>query len=246
MKNDSLATRIKRQYEDRFRHYLPRRSYTIIRIDGKAFHTYTANLVKPFDTTFTMNMMETAKYLCKNIQGAEFAYVFSDEISILLTDFKEITTEAWFDNNLQKMCSVSASMATAYFNYLRLTLDSKNSSLALFDSRVFQIPDRTEVENYFIQRQQDCTRNSISATAQTLYSHKQLHGKNSSELQEMISKAGINWNDYAVVEKRGSLIVKVPIVKRDDEKQKAEWSFREAPIFTRERQELIDMIPSYK
>ena len=167
-KKDNLGDRMKIFYENITRIFLPRRTYTIIRIDGKAFHTYTKGLDRPFDDKFVNDMDETACYLCKNIQGAKFAFVQSDEISILLTDFDSLTTSAWFDGNIQKMVSVSASLATAKFNELR------PNKIALFDSRVFTISSRVEVENYFIWRQQDTTRNSISSVAQWLYSPSEL------------------------------------------------------------------------
>ena len=115
-KKDSLGDRMKRFYENITKYFLPRRTYTIIRIDGKAFHSLTQNFDKPFDYTFINQMDETAKYLCKNIQGAKFAFVQSDEISILMTDFDKINTSAWFDGNVQKIASISASMATSKFN----------------------------------------------------------------------------------------------------------------------------------
>ena len=149
MSETELATRMKENYEDRYRFYLPRRSYAIIRIDGKSFHTFTRHCEKPYDAKLRCAMTETAIHLCQNIQGANFAYLQSDEISIILTDFTVKTTDAWFDYNIQKMCSVSASMATAYFNSM---YKHPNGSLAYFDSRVFQIPDRVEVENYIIWR----------------------------------------------------------------------------------------------
>lgn len=227
---DALGDRMK-TYEVTTRTFLPKRSYTIIRIDGKAFHTYTRGLKRPFDLGFIEDMNATAAYLCKNIMGAKFAYVQSDEISILLTDFEDIGTQAWFENNVQKMVSVAASMATAKFNELRvlrvikenmgdfshdpmeaeyefLTLVEKNM-LAEFDARVFQIPQKVEVENYFIWRQQDATRNSISSVAQSLYSHKELHGVSSDAKQELIFQKGINWNDYPSRMKRGGFIAKV-------------------------------------
>jgi tRNA(His) 5'-end guanylyltransferase len=117
---DDLGNRMKENYENRTRISLPRRSYTVIRIDGKAFHTYTKGLNRPFDRRLIEDMNATAAYLCKNIMGAKLAYVQSDEISIVITDFEDISTQAWFDNNLQKMCSVAASMATSEFNRLRL------------------------------------------------------------------------------------------------------------------------------
>lgn len=115
----TLLNRMKSYYENITRYFLPRRTYTIIRIDGKAFHTYTSKLQRPFDIEFVDDMNLTALYLCENIQGAEFAYVQSDEISILLTDFKTLSTSAWFNGNIQKVASISASLATARFNQLR-------------------------------------------------------------------------------------------------------------------------------
>lgn len=232
--NDELGARMKDDFENRSRIFLPRRSYTMIRVDGKAFHTYTKGLKRPFDDELINDMDTTAQYLCENIAGAKFAFVQSDEISILLTDFENENTQAWFDNNLQKMCSISASMATAKFNQLRfegILLDenskiaqpfdihnnlpydiiqraSRRFNPAQFDSRVWQIPSRTEVANYFIWRQQDTTRNSIQSVAQSLYKHQELDGKNTSELQEMIFQKGINWNDYAPKYKRGRMISK--------------------------------------
>lgn len=244
MKKDELGTRMKEFYEERFKAKLLRRGYTIIRVDGKAFHTYTKELKRPFDEDLMNDMDETAVELCKNIQGAKFAFVQSDEISILLTDFDELTTQAWFDNEVQKIVSISASLATAYFNEARRPREA-HRKLAMFDSRVFQLPTKSEVANYFIWRQQDTVRNSISSVAQSLYSPKQLHGKNGSELQEMIFQKGINWNDYVAKYKRGRVITKVgiadPIVT---DVVRYKWSMIEPPIFTQEREFLNQLIPS--
>jgi len=220
MKNnmkDPIGDRMKSHYEDRNRYKLTRRTNTIIRIDGKNFSTYTKGLERPFDKGLMDDMDRTAEYLCQNIQGAKFASVHSDEISILLTDYDDIDTHAWFDGNLQKMASIAASLATAEFNRLRLirkmntTVATAGSileqfKLAMFDARVFQIPYQEEVINYFLWRQQDATRNSISSVAQSLYSAKELHGKKTSDMQEMIFEKGLNWNDYSPREKRGSVI----------------------------------------
>jgi tRNA(His) 5'-end guanylyltransferase len=219
---DSLGDRMKEQYENRTRILLPRRIYTIIRLDGKAFHSYTRGLQRPFDQGLMDDMDNTAKFLCENIQGCKLAYVQSDEISLVLADFDDITTEAWFDGNVQKITSISAAMAAAKFNQLRLgrtmipNLDEvrarhqefpngKNwahllldpnplieGKLAFFDSRVFTIPDPVEVENYLIWRQQDATRNSIQMAAQSMFSHKELQGVNCNQLQEKM------WSERAV------------------------------------------------
>jgi tRNA(His) 5'-end guanylyltransferase len=218
---DALGNRMKSFYEDRFRYKLPRRSFTVIRIDGKAFHTYTKGLKKPFDIGLMEDMDQTAVYLCKNIQGAKLAYVQSDEISLVLTDFDDLDTAAWFDGNIQKMASIAASLATAKFNQLRMTRscmernfnldpdDLEKFKLAMFDARVFQIPYIEEVVNYLCWRQQDATRNSIQSVAQSLYSHSELSGKKQNDLQEMIFQKGSNWNNYTPGEKRGRLIRKV-------------------------------------
>lgn len=240
---DGLGDRMKANYEDRYRYLLSRRAYTIIRIDGKAFHTYTRGLERPFDDLLMNDMNATAAYVCKNIQGAKVAYVQSDEISVLLTDFDDIKTEAWFDNNLQKMCSVSASLATSIFNFQRK--DCIPFKLAQFDSRIFQIPNKSEVENYFIWRQQDAVRNSISAIAQSMYSSKELNKKSTNEMQEMIFQKGMNWNAYTNDKKRGRMVMKFNKNPFPDKPEviRTIWEASEVPIFTQEREYLRNIIP---
>lgn len=273
---DSLGDRMKHNYEDRFRYSLPRRTYTMIRVDGKAFHTYTRGLERPFDIGLIEDMDATAAFLCKNIQGAKLAYVQSDEISVLVCDFDDISTDAWFDGNVQKMASVAASLATSEFNRLRMArflreydkipgkiemsdvLEILGSSIsqANFDARVFQIPSRIEVMNYFIWRQQDATRNSISSVAQSLYSHKELEGKSSDAKQEMIFQKGTNWNDFTPREKRGGVIEKVTYLNGEKYKSRLlpeigdkdvlrrKWESVECPVFTQDTYFLGVRIPS--
>ena len=223
-KKDSLGDRMKEFYENRYRTFLPRRTNVLIRIDGKAFHTYTRGLNKPYDDGLMEDMNETTKYLCENIHGAKMGYVQSDEISILITDYDDISTSAWFDNNIQKMCSIAASLATAKFNQLRMARttwygsdtagsldqdDIENFKLALFDARIFIIPHIDEVVNYFIWRQQDATRNSISMAAQSQFSHSTLNGVKCDKMQEMLfTEKGINWDKYPTRFKRGAAVIK--------------------------------------
>lgn len=257
---DNLGDRMKEYYENRTQYYLPRRTYIIIRIDGKAFHTYTLGMEKPFDDALISDMNQTAVFLCENIQGAKLAFVQSDEISILVTDFDTIKTCAWFDNNLQKMSSVSASFATAKFNQLRTIRASKNDlirdhglsfdewfpqDLAFFDSRVYAIPSRVEVENYFIWRQQDATVNSISSVAQSLYpKHKDLEFKSTNEMQEMMFQKGVNWNDFSPRKKRGGLIMKTLYERKGITRHK--WKCVDPPIFTEDRSVLDELIPYHE
>ncbi len=144
--NDSLGDRMKNQYEDRTRWMLPRRTWTIIRCDGKAFYSFTRGCMKPFDPALNYAMVEGTLRLVREAQGAKFAYLQSDEISVVLTDFDRIETQAWFDGNAQKMVSVAASLVTAGFNLVY------GEPSATFDARVFTIPDPVEVENYFYMR----------------------------------------------------------------------------------------------
>ena len=233
---DSLGDRMKSYYEDRYRINLPRRTNILLRIDGKAFHAYTKGLKRPYDIGLSDDMDATIKFLCENIQGAKLGYVQSDEISILVTDYDTLDTSPWFDNNLQKMCSIAASLATAKFNQLRIFrkatekkstikaidhIEIEEIKLAMFDSRVFIIPEAEEVINYFIWRQQDATRNSISMAAQSMFSHKQLQGKSGSQMQEMMfTEKGVNWNDYPTRFKRGAAIVKVNILYKREKGSK--------------------------
>ena len=245
---DSLGDRMKEQYENRTRYFLPRRTYTIIRIDGNAFHTLTKGMKFPFDKDLTDLMDKVCLTLCESIQGAKFGFVQSDEINILLTDLDDIKTEAWFNGNIQKMCSVSAAIATATFNEYSHTLFDNNNltrRLAYFDSRVFTIPDPEEVVNMFIWRQQDATRNSISSAAQSVYSHKELERKNSNELQEMLHRKGINWNDYAARFKRGGAVKRV-LDESATDTERAHFKVLECPIFTQERDFIKSVIPTYQ
>jgi tRNA(His) 5'-end guanylyltransferase len=213
---------------------------------------------KPYDEDFINIMNKTCMFLCEEIQGVQMGYVQSDEISLLITDFDKISTDLWFDGNIQKIASVSASMATACFNNLFLQKTLKNtdgdpkiiisqSSFAFFDARVFTISDPTEVENYFIWRQKDAVRNSISMTAQSLYSHKQLDGKSQSDMQEMIHAVGHNWNDMPDGFKRGRTFYNEEICRpyNHGDMEMKEWVLR-TPDFLKEREKLSEFIPKYK
>lgn len=212
---EKFGDRLKKMYEDRTRFYLPRRTNLIIRIDGKAFHSYTKHCSRPFDDQLMNDMNSTAISLCEEIQGAKLAYVQSDEINIWATDYDKQDTNAWFDNNIQKITSVSASIATAKFNLLRINdqetgrFHNAYENLAYFDARTFTIPELYEIANFFKWRSDDASRNSVQMVARSLYSHKELEGKNNTQLQEMIFQKGENWNDLPSFYKRGRYIVKV-------------------------------------
>jgi tRNA(His) 5'-end guanylyltransferase len=182
---DSLGDRMKNNYEARSRINLYRRMPVIIRLDGKAFHTVTRGCEKPFDKKFSFAMDKAMISVMEQAQGAKLGYVQSDEISILLTDYDTHETQAWFNNQVQKICSVSASIASVEFT-------EAFGRKGYFDCRCFNIP-REEVTNYFIWRQQDWMRNSVQMLARSHFSQKQLHNKNVPAMHEMLHEKGVNW-----------------------------------------------------
>lgn len=222
--HDDLGTRMKEFYECVPRFRLTRRTPVAIRIDGKAFHTFTRGFEKPFDEVLGRTMRETMKYLCENIQGCVLGYTQSDEITLILIDYKKLNSSAWFDYEIQKMCSIAASMATMAFNrFFREEMD-KDPTIpgvrynwytvainngAMFDARCFNIP-KEEVANLIYWRQLDATRNSIQMVGQANFSHSELQNKTCNDIQDMLFKErNINWNDFPTHLKRGSCCVKV-------------------------------------
>lgn len=183
-----LANRMKKNYENRQRYYLTRRTPVIVRVDGRAFHTLTRHLNKPFDERFIELMRMAAHCVAGEMQGCKLVFVQSDEASFLLTDYDNLQTEPWFDYNIAKMVSILASAMSIAFNHLMGDRDN----IGLFDSRAFNIP-REEVANYFLWRAKDWQRNSVLMYAQSFFSHKQMHNKKQSDLHEMLHGIGKNW-----------------------------------------------------
>ena len=241
---DDLGTRMKTFYENIPKTRLMRRVPVAIRLDGKAFHTFTRGFQKPFDFVLMDAMQQTMKYLCENIQGCVLGYSQSDEITLILVDYQKFTSSAWFDYEIQKICSISASMATMAFNrFFAQEVDKwgvetfglewyeggtndpdvvnspeyKLSKIyskaidkgAMFDARCFNIP-KEEVTNLIYWRQLDATRNSIQMVGQAHFSHDELQDKTCNMIQDMLmTKYGINWNDFTTPCKRGAACIKV-------------------------------------
>jgi len=204
MKSKSLGDRMK-EYEVCSKSVLTKRIPTIIRIDGKAFHSYTKGFVKPWDERIMRAFTDSGIALMKAIQGCKFTYIQSDEISLLLTDYESLDTEAWFGKSLQKMVSVSSSICTAAFNKSMNKNDIDRT--ALFDSRAFTVP-KEDVCNYFLWRQQDAIRNSVQGLAQSTFSHKELHGLNCEQLKEKLLSVDVSWENLPNKKKHGWGIVK--------------------------------------
>ena len=269
---DELGTRMKEFYEGVPKTRLVRRMPVAIRIDGKAFHTFTRGFQKPFDEILVKSMQDTMKYLCENIQGCVLGYTQSDEITLILVDYKHLNSDAWFDYEIQKMCSIAASMATMAFNkafasnvakqskrlyseYLEEkdasyidTLEIAMNKGAMFDARCFNIP-KEEVANLIYWRQLDATRNSIQMVGQANFSHKELQNKSCNMIQEMLfSEKGINWNDYPTHLKRGSCCIKTTIQNpnvdiKDGVYPKSVWIIDlDIPIFKGDGRDYIDKL----
>lgn len=247
--HDDLGCRMKTFYEQIPKTKLMRRCPVAIRIDGKAFHTYTRGFQKPFDEVLIKSMQETMKYLCENIQGCVLGYTQSDEITLILVDYNKLTSSAWFDYEVQKICSISASMATMAFNKYfydnvfvynaTAAVDLSNKKYpfkevyakalnkgAMFDARCFNIP-KEEVTNLVYWRQLDASRNSIQMVGQANFSHKELQNKSCNDIQDMLmTQKGINWNDLPTYQKRGSCCVKREfwVDKNDGEEFSKEYS----------------------
>lgn len=225
-----------KSYEATSHQTLVRRMPVVIRIDGKAFHTYTKRLKHldpdlqqvPFSSMMKEAMVETTKALVSDCQGCVLGYTQSDEISLLFRDWDTLETQAWFGNSVQKMVSVSASTATAAFNFafMQYQKPEKLSDMARFDSRVYNIP-KEEVVNYFIWRQNDASRNSVQMLGHYHFGQKKMHAKNNSQVQDMLMlEKGVNWNDLPVWMKRGTCVLRSDVGLVIDE---------DIPIFTKDR-----------
>lgn len=200
---DSLGNRMK-GYEDAYRAYLEPKTPMIIRVDGRAFHTYTKKFRSdwPWSVTIRDAMTQAASRLLSEISGAKIVYLQSDEMSILVTEKDKVKTLPWFGKNLQKIASVSASIATVGFNMRILDLSRQDNAVATFDARAFTLPE-DEVCNYFIWRQQDAIKNSMEMLAQRHFSHKQLLKKKGADKIAMLQEKGIEWSNCRIWEQRG-------------------------------------------
>ena len=228
MVGDELGDRMK-AYEAEQRAVMPPRSFSVLRVDGRAFHSWTRGLPRPFDPHLAETMDATALALCAEIQGAALAYTQSDEISVLFTDFGSETSQPWFGGVVQKQVSIAASLASVTFNseYPR-----GMASQALFDARVFVVPNEAEAANYLLWRNKDAIRNSVSMAAQSVFSHRQLQGVGVARMREMLAEQGTPWESFPHRFRHGSLTMKqggeqeVSYVDKRDRQTKTTVAYR--------------------
>lgn len=244
MKNDEFGDRMKLYEQAEAGRQLIPLLPAVVRLDGKAFHTWTADLDRPFDKRMVSLMQATTVFLVDKI-GARVGYTQSDEISLVLHS-DTFESQIFYDGKIQKLCSVLASFATGYFNSMAKTIGLGDRPLAFFDCRVWNVPNKEEAANAILWREQDASKNSISMLARTYFSHKELNGKSGSEMQEMLfQKHKINWNDCPAFFKRGSFYSRRKTVREftEEELMKIPEAHKPAPGAKLERTEirLIEM-----
>lgn len=248
MEHLDIGNRMKYNYENVSKTRLLRRTPVAIRLDGRAFHTFTRHLRKPFDDIFMRTMQSTMQYLCSQIQGCVFGYTQSDEITLILIDYQELNTCAWFDYEVQKLCSISASLATYAFhkyfdiytdNYFCIYSDEDRiyeealcvacHACAAFDARCFNIP-KEEVANLIYWRQLDAKRNSIQMCGQAEFSQNELHEKTCEDIKAMLS---YDWNELPASKKWGTACIhskygwildsNMPLIKGTNREYVEQW-----------------------
>lgn len=230
-----------KRYESVFKTRLTPRTPVLIRLDGKSFHTFTRGMERPYDARFHACMWEAACALCQQVEGCQIAYVQSDEITLLLTDYENFNTQPWFDYEIQKLCSVSAGIcAVAFLVACRERFgELPPGPLPVFDARCWNVP-KEEVVNAFLWRQQDATRNSVTMLAQAHFSHRELDGVSTTQrLDRLVLEKGINWNDCPVPQKRGVCVVRETYtvsVEGQDPYTRTRWVVdQDIPIFSQDR-----------
>lgn len=198
----NLGDRIKK-YESVSHHTAMIKVPLMVRVDGRAFHTFTKNFKKPFDNNLMYCMVAAAKAVASDMSGFKVGYVQSDEATFCLTDYDNFETQGWFDYDLSKVISTSAALMSV--NFLKLIGTEKCPT---FDSRAFSIPEH-DVINAFLWRAKDWERNSLQMYARSFFSHKELHGKKRQDIHEMLHKIGKNWcEDLTAQQKNGTYLIK--------------------------------------
>ena len=188
----------------------------LVRLDGRAFHTFCRNFKRPYEPKMCVAMLETTRALVSSFKPA-IGYTQSDEITLLFP-----TPQALFDGRFQKLTSVLAGFASAYFlNECRKLDLGRPDAIPHFDARAWQVPSKKEAIEVFVWREDDAVKNSISMAAQAYYSHKQLMNKNSAQKHDMLHERGVNWNDYPVHFRRGVYLKRLSFFKLLTEEERS-------------------------
>lgn len=249
MANDALGDRCK-QFE---MHEAGRRAMPglplIARLDGRAFHTFTRGLRRPYDERMSRCMIETARFLIED-QCARIGYTQSDEITLLFHE-SDAKSQLPFDGRFQKLTSVLAGLASARFYKLLLEhLPDKAETTPCFDCRVWQVPTSKDALDVFVWREDDAVKNSVSMAAGAYYSDSELHGKDAATKHELLFQKGVNWNDYPAFFKRGTYLQRRSFERELSEEERQRIPERHRPpegqLFQRSRVVELDLLPIRK
>jgi len=239
MSEDSLGDRMK-GYEIAAWTTLPRRMPVVLRVDGKAFHSYTKGLARPFDEPLCQAMDTVALSLCAEVQGAQLAYVQSDEISVLIHGYKRLSSQPWFGNDVQKMVSCAAAEVSSRMTEVSPTVFGRMKR-AKFDARVFVVPEN-DVCNYFLWRQQDARRNSVQMVTRSMFSDQQCFQRDITAMKEMCASKGVLWDELPTYQRYGRCARRVPYDHQGTERHRWEID-REIPLFSDDRSYVERYLP---
>ena len=252
--HDELGKRMK-AYENESNMKLVKKLPVIIRVDGRAFHTFARKLEKPFDDILIDSMQETMRYLCKHVAGCVLGYCQSDEISLLVQDYKNEETQAWFEYRINKLCSATASMATFAFNrafennvteFYNDCIDNEENDNRM--KTLLECCDKgatfNEVTNYFYWREADAMRNSVEMVGHANFSAKQLHKVNNDGIKKILLEKGIDYDKIPIYKQRGACCIKtkMPSFSQDNKPiMRTVWVVDiDIPIFKGDGREYIE------
>lgn len=200
----------------------------LVRLDGRAFHTFTRGLARPYDERLSRAMIETTQHLVQETH-ASIGYCQSDEISLAFPN-GDPDKVMLFDGRVQKLCSILAATATAKFNQLIATsIPEKAHLLPVFDARAWSVPNLDVAAEHFVWREADATRNSLTMAAHAHYSHKELHKAGFAQKHEMLHDKGINWADYPAFFKRGTYVRRETVLRELSAKELARIPAKHRP-----------------
>lgn len=237
----SLGERMK-GHEAPTRLVLPRKTLTAVRVDGRAFHTWTRGLERPYSAALMSAMAEATQTLCEEVAGSVIGYTQSDEISVVFQDFASKHSEPWFGGVVQKVCSIAASCVTAVF-----ARQFPDRPPALFDARAFTLPDQTEAANYLVWRQRDAQKNAVSMLAEHYFSSKSLRGMSTPERRaRLIEEAGVNPDDEDPRFLHGQVLHRVTVTEKVSYRDKRTGETRETPEPVERRRWVAEAAPHFE
>jgi tRNA(His) 5'-end guanylyltransferase len=208
-------------------------------VNGRSFSKVTSLLDKPFCPQFSQSMVETAHFLCKEMEGAIFAYVFNDEIVVISRNDQNEQTAPWFDNRLQKINSAVSAIATLHFARV-----APNNLVGdgIFLTESFVVPNITEAINAVIFKQQQNFHIAVQAACffelikkyDRHVIREMLSGLSLDEKIDILAQeTSISFEDLPVAFRRGIALYRAPRVINETVKNR--WvSNVDLPIFSKE------------